>query len=206
MPVIARTYVGLTGWNGAPGVNVVHWEPHGTLGADAEDYTPTLVVAAILAMRTAYEAAVDYFSPGVTVHFPNDATLIDVATGDAVDSVVGNDYVQDLVAAGTNGQESRATQACLALKTARFINGRRLQGRLFLGPISSGALQSNGQMDTTFVSDVNTAFLPLTTGGTADIQLAVWHRPKPPNGAGDVAGAVTALVGAKPAILRTRRD
>lgn len=206
MAVVARTFVGLSGWNGGPGVNVVHWEPTGSLGSEIADYTPALVVQAILDLRTAYDAAVDYFAPGVTVSFPNNAALIDAATGQVVGDVQGNDFVQDLTANGTDGKESRATQATLALKTGTFIDGRRLQGRIFLGPLASGAFQSNGYLDLTFQSVVNAAFENLTTGGESDIQLAVWHRPKPPSGAGAVAGVSSALLQNVPAVLKSRRD
>ena len=204
--VIARTTVALSGWVGAPGVNVIHWVPRLTFPADVGDYTPAVASSFLAALRGVYNTLAPVTVNGWTASFAQETSLIEATTG-ALVGTVSPSSVPSAAGPGTaDGDASRATQANVSLRTADFINSRRVQGRIFYGPIGSGALATSGTLLAQLQSDIATQFGSLLSSGSSDGQLAVWHRPTPGQSNGRSC-VVTSVVGrALPASLRSRRD
>lgn len=205
MTNLARAVVALDGWIGGPGVNVLHF---------SEGFAPPFDEDSIQGtadeLHTAYSACADMLAPGVTITIPAAFPIFDVDTGEIVDVISVPEPVDVITSTGTSGSTSRAAQICVRLSTSKFINGRRLQGRFFFGPIGGGLLQSDGQVSPTMQNNFTDAFGGMTSGiGT---RLAVWHRPKgnphadppvPPTG-GDWADVISVKGSPTPGTLRSR--
>lgn len=199
----------ITGFVGAPGINTWHGEA-GLAAAwidEAQGWAD--------AVRAVYFACKAYLAPGVTVTFPGEATIHDEATGSLLSAspvVAPANVVSTATAA--EGQDSRATQSLVQLHTAVVRNGRRLQGRHFLGPASSFCFDSNGQTNQNAKNGIQAAY-----GGVVDIAgagLVVWGPPiYEKNSAGEPTdvlisagkkGSVTAVsVSSIPGTLRSRK-
>ena len=204
--VIARTFVGLSGWTGSPGVNVIHWSPRMTFPADVGDYTPALAAGFLADLRAAYLSVANRFVQGTRITFPADVALIESTTGTLVGAVTATTAPADIVSTGSPGKTSRSTQATLALLTSDYLSGRRIQGRIFLGPLGTDALNDSGLVNDDFASAVVPAFADVVEGGTSDGVLTVWHRPKAPSRAGKGCPVTALAIRRLPGVLRSRRD
>lgn len=195
MTDVARIPVELGGWFGAPGVNVIYATApaHGSFNASN--------LAGILqSIYDSYNDSLSYIAPGVTIDVPDICQVYDDNDGSLL-------YVQDsgetfpVLTGSGNGSESRASQALLQLHTQDIINNRIVQGRIFLGPLASGAVGTDGLITPTAVDDLLEAW-----SGTIDplsSRITVWHRPKNGTG-GQYCDAQTMTVRARPATLRGR--
>ena len=204
--VIARTFVGLSGWTGSPGVNVVHWTPALTFPADVGDYTPAIAAGFLADLRTAYAAVSNRFTQGVSITFPADVALVEATTGALVGTVVASSTPATITSTGSPGKVGRNTMATLALLTSTYTAGRRVQGRIFLGPLGTDALNDSGQVNDDFAAAVVPAFEDIISSGTSDGALTVWHRPKAPSTPGASCVATAVAIRRVPASLRSRRD
>lgn len=204
--VIARSFVNLRGWTGAPGVNVVHWVPRLSFPADVGDYTPAMAASFLAALRTAYQGLTGAFASGYYADFPAEVSLIEATTGQLVGAVVASSTPNAAGPGGGDGDVSRASQGIMSLQTSNYIAGRRIQGRLFLGPLGRQAFDSDGTLTTSLIGSANSAFGALLSGGSSDGQLVVWHRPKPGVSAGASCAVTAVAMREKPGVLRSRRD
>ena len=204
--VIARSFIGLSGWTGSPGVNVVHWSPASTFPAAVVDYTPAMAADFLASLRTAYATVANRFTQGVRVTFPADVALIEATTGELVGAVVASSTPSDIVSTGSPGKVGRNTMATLALLTSDYVSGRRVQGRIFLGPLGTDALNDSGLVNDDFASAVVPGFSDVISGGDSDGVLTVWHRPKPPSRAGKGCPVTALAIRRTPGSLRSRRD
>lgn len=192
-----RYRINLQGWSGAPGLNTVYVR-FAALPV-IEDYQ---AVAELL--KTAFDSLKTYYIAGVTINIDPQVDVIDDTTGTLQTSAV---ITPPATVTGTssNSQTSRAQMVLARLKTDAVVNGRRLQGRLFIGPIGGSGVDYNGTITSTLGNAVSSAFSGLldVAGG----RIVVWHRPTSP-GASDGTSGFVQSVGYKPvpAQLRSRRD
>lgn len=200
MTDIARVVINLSGFAGAPGVNVLHfsqgslssWNTAAITGV-AEDVTGILF------------ACKSFYAPGLEMQVRPEVDIIDVASGEIIDQFVPDDPFGPVFSDATDGAESRATQAIVRLRGDKWVNGRLIQGRMFMGPLAGSILDDDGNIPTNTRDDIQDAFVAITSGLGA--RLAIYSRPNPTlSKAGDYSDAVAVLVNQKPGVLRSRRD
>ena len=199
MTQFARTIVTLSGFDGAPGVNVFNWcaPAHGDITQEYVDSFNETLDEAFTALTTAFFASgvIWTIEPGVSVHEVDDGELVNAFTDG------GGPYT----ATGTGGPNlSRATQAGMRLLTADFRGGRRVQGRSFLGPLGAGQIANDGTLGGGAVTLITDAF-----EGVIDPiapRLIVWSRPGPNLAVGQYADVTQVRVAPTPFVLRGRRD
>lgn len=200
MTLVGRTIVRSDGYVGSPGYNILHWT--GGIGAGpestggVEEFHDTL--------ETAFLAVAGYLVTGVTFTIESDVAYFDDSDGVIIGSTLDPVDRDPGVGSGSGTQTSRATQIVCATRTAEYVNGRRLQGRFFLGPAAANGIGGDGQITTGAKDDIADNFAGLITGLGG--RLAVWHRPTndpPTNG---TYGDVTSLtVRGTPGTLRSRK-
>jgi hypothetical protein len=197
MPDIHRYRVALTGWNGAPGVNTLY------IRFEAIPFIEDVQGVADL-IRTSYESLKDYYAQGVQIQVEPEVQVIDSATGTLVS---GEAIVPGAaITAAATASLSRATMMLARLNTDKVIEGRRLRGRIYLGPVANSAMSSDGSISAAARTAISTAFNGLV-GAVGEGRLVVWHRPSG-EGASDGDYGEVQTVSAKPlpAVLRSRRD
>lgn len=201
MSILARMIVTSEGYNGAPGYNILHTS-QGTLAypLDKQEWANGFGVGLSNGFQDVQAYLVDEvtFSIGPTVQF------IESDTGELVDEVTAN--FSNPVITGTGSGMALDRSACVnvALRTNDFINGRRLIGRSFIGPISNNGFTSAGQIDSGVVATFSGMFDGLTSGLGA--RLCVWHRPTSPTAADGAYGdVVTVVARSVPGTLRSRK-
>lgn len=199
MTQFGRTIVELEGYDGAPGVNIYNWcaPAHADIDqVDVDNFNETLweSLNAVTAANWA-DGVVVTINPNVGIH--------EVDTGDLVGGFIDGGGPWTLTGTG-DGEESRATQLGLRWLTNDFRNGRRVQGRTYLGPIPSGVLDSTGNVS----AGIRTVVPPLFSGiyDGLSSRLIVWSRPTGTSPVGAYADVVACQVAPKPFVLRGRRD
>ena len=180
-------------WNGAGvvglAVNVLHFD-------GSNQSSPP--VAGIL---SAYQGLATALPSGVTVSVPNAGDIIDDTNGQLVGVWAGTGG--GTVAGSTAGARAAGVGACVSWQTGGIVNGRRLRGRTFLVPLTSGAWDTDGTFQTSALAQLVAFGAALRAAGP----LAVWHRPTTPGGTDGTSYGVTGhRVSDKTAVLRSRRD
>lgn len=199
MTILARVTVNLTGWSGAPGVNVLHFSQGSTTWSNEAIYS---MCDEIVGM---HETLKSWWVPGVQAQLRPEVDMIDSETGNITDQITPSPTFGAITSSGTGGQENRATQALFRFKGDRWKNGRRFAGRMFFGPLSSSVLGSDGLLTAGSIDDGQDAFTAMISGlGT---RLAIYSRPNSAtNTPGDWADVTSVQVAPTPAVLRSRRD
>lgn len=195
-----------TGWGGAPGLGT-HYFDIGTEGpAGSED------LAEDCSLRVhAYYAAFPALFPSTWKLVVNPVVdVINTDNGELVTSYVTAPGA-DVVGAQGGAFGPQVAMYCGNLITADVIDGHRVKGRTFLGPLAQGADADGTPIDAR-VDIFRTALLTLM-GGTLDHpSMTVWSRRRGvsvahPTGLGGTAHTVTAItVKDTFAILRSRRQ
>lgn len=200
MTNLARVFVGLTGWDGSPGVNVLHFS-QGTNPSWDQDTIQTMCDEVV----GIYESLRGSFAPGVVSLIRPEVDIIDVASGEIVDQIAASPAFGGITSTGTGGSVSRATQMLIRFKTDKWVGGRLIRGRMFLGPVTSQMIDAQGRIAAGYLTSVPDAFTACTSGiGT---RLAVYRRPNKATGVvGDWGDVVSVSVAPKPGVLRSRRD
>lgn len=182
----------LVSWSGGGvqglAANVLHF------AADTSVPDPAAVLAA-------YAGVAALFPTGVVITVPNGGDVIEDTTGELVDVWSGTGGGQ--TGGSSAGARASGVGACVTWLTGGIINGRRLRGRTFLVPLTSGAWDTDG----TFQGST----LGLLDDWADDMQasgpLAVWHRPTTTGGSdGNSYGVIGHRITDKTAILTSRRD
>jgi hypothetical protein len=161
-------------------------------GSGARDMAP---------IRTAFLGLAGILPTGLTITYPTAGDLVDEFTGTLLGA-----YSSASVAA-TNGSGAAASAAgvgaCVTWQTGQVVAGRRLRGRTFLVPLSSGAYDVDGTLTTTAKNTIQT----FADAMNAIPEFCVWHRPSG-KGASDGASRLVSGVTVKDkvAILTSRRD
>lgn len=200
MTLVGRSIVRITGFVGEPGYNILHWTagvgPGPSDSGGVEEFHDTL--------EASYSALAGYYNNQQTITIEDAVNYFDDSDGVIVGSTTdpGGNRVIDCTS--TDFFADRSLCATLRLRTETFINGRRLQGRIFLGPASFNLLGGDGQVGTGQVAAVEAAFAGAISGLGG--RLAVWHRPTPPSGTDGSYGDVTSLIcNTTPGTLRSRK-
>jgi hypothetical protein len=176
-----------TGFIGAPGYTT-HYFDGAALTIPAQ-------------MRVFFDAIKATLPPVVVVAPQNSGMIIEDSTGEAVG--IWSQAAAATVTGTGSGAYSAPSGAVVDWKTDDFVNGRHVQGRSFLVPLSGGAFQTDGTILGTQLTILQNAAAAYVAG--AGGLLLVWHRPV--DGAGGSSHAVTsALVPDKSCVLRSRRD
>ena len=194
---VYRYKVALNGWTGGPGLTLWHCRfATVPIISDVQGFADLI--------KSAYQVIAEYVVSGVTIKVQPDVEIFDDATGTLVDAAAITPPAT-ITGAATGKNMSRATMIVARLNTDGIHRGHRVHGRHFLGPIGSGALDQNGQIDSLVPPKIVTAYAGVTdlVGG----RLVVWSRPSS-HGAGDGTSSFVQSVGVMPVpgVLRSRRD
>lgn len=188
--------VELGGWFGAPGYNVLH------AAAPAHGSWSTELLAAFLQdVYDSYNGCMGFMASGVTVDVPDVVNIINSTTGTLIDVMDSGETYPVLTASGS-GAESRASQANLRLNTSDIRDGRIVRGRIFLGPLASTVIGTNGLLTTSAQEDIDDAW-----SGTTDPlggRLVVWSRPSSGASDGAISDVNNIRTQQRPATLRNR--
>jgi len=204
MPSILRVKAKWTGFSGAPGYSVFHLRDFGTGGPTETEPSATEAAAAATRVRAFFTAIGGLLPPVALVNLEPEVDLIDVATGNLIDSMPTGS------GAGTSGSGTASyvasAGAVVNWRTGAVRNGRRLRGRTFLVPLSTAAFSTGGGLTGTAASTLRTAANNLASN-TGSPDLCVYGRPSGPGAADGVIAMVTsANVPDFAAVLRSRRD
>lgn len=200
MAELARLIIDLDGWPGAPGVNVLHFSKGFPAGSwtqqDIDDLLTEIDSNVCLGFYT-------LLAPNVRIQLRNEVTIFESSNGQIQDVMAGtNAPVHRTSPAGTDGQTPRSTAALVRFAGDRYINGRRLNGRMFLGPLSSGIIADDGMINTTYQDAIADAFFASISG--VGVRLAVWRRPGQGLSNGEYADVASVSVRPQPSSLRSR--
>lgn len=194
---IMRVRAVITGVLGLPGVHTTYWTGASSspVTADATD-----VVARVRAFWDSFKANM---GPGVVIAPNNNVDVLDQATGALQGSLAGGS-VASVAATGATLLPFQ-TMMLLKLGTGVVVNGRRLQGRSFIGPLAAST-NTGGNVVAAANTALTTAAASFNSGATSSA-LVVWHRPSgsPPSG-GTTAVVTTYNTSTVFAVLRSRRD
>lgn len=152
-----------------------------------------------------YRSLNSFICGAVTWTVERDFDVIDVETGNIVDQIVLDSEQQSGVGANTGIDVTRAQQIYIRFQTARWENGKRLAGGVFIGPTGSTGIHADGGYAPATRETMRDAFAAITSG--VGPRLAVYHRP--PRGAssgGYYGDVVNVRPKDRPGILRSRRD
>lgn len=197
MTQFARTIIDLSGFEGSPGVNVLQWCAPGHLDIDlpdVENFHEILGDVFSAAGAGFYAAGVTAtVNPVVTIHEVDDGSLVGAFTSETGPYTI----------TGTGGgDQSRAVQAGIRFATRDIRNGRRVQGRTFMGPIATEQLDSGGQIR----SAVRDGLADAWSGAIDPLgpRLIVWSRPTASEPVGAYADVTSTTCAERPFILRGR--
>lgn len=181
---------------GAPGVITLY-----TLTSLPEDATSAQLCCDRL--KDALTAGNTLFHDEVSFASDSFVDTIDPATG----AITGSDSVTPwtVLGAGSSFIAPPALQLAVTWKTGDIVNGRRVAGRTFVGPLDYGTIQDDGTPTATALTKLEAFANAWTDNGTTDVYAAVWHRPV--GGSGGSDHEITAhSFKDKFAVLRSRRD
>lgn len=193
MADILRYRVTLKGLPGGDGVATFH-----SLGSDG--------LAFATDVRAFLEGAFGTGGPGhlptgVSLSYANLTESIDIASGDMTGQVA---FTAPATTVGANPERWAAPAgACVTWLTSGFANGRRVKGRTFLVPLSSVAFQSDGSIDETRRTAINSA---AATFAAAASNPCVYRRPVPGGGGGAAYAIDAGTCRDRVAILTSRRS
>lgn len=201
MAQIARTRVQIDYAGGGPGVTTCYWSK----GLSASAYDADLAGAFADDLETTLLAMQAAFPNWLTFTVLAQVDVLEASTGEIQDQLVATDGTRIVPGTNTNLDASRATQVCVNLLTSDFVNGRRLRGRHFWGPLAPNLIISDGSVFAAFREDIPDDYSGMISG--LGPRLAVWHRPTGPTASDGTYGDVTSVVAKRlPGILRSRRD
>lgn len=159
----------------------------------------------VAAIRSAFQIIQPNLPTGTTITVPGQGDSIETTTG-ALNGVWS--ALQPAAVVGPAGQTSAAgVGACVTWNTGGIVPGkkgpRKLRGRTFLVPLSTGVYDSDGTLLSSALTTINAyATAMLGTGG-----FGIWHRPTTPGGTnGNSYGVISYKVRDKVAFLSSRRD
>lgn len=200
MTELARVVITSTGYLGAPGYNIIHASQGTIVPMDRQDVADSICQD----LSDAYQDFQSYLVDEVQWAIGPTVQFIDVDSGALLDEITASFSNQVITGAGTGLALDRSACFNVAFRTNDFVNGRRLIGRSFVGPISNNGFTSSGQIDSGVVSTVSSAFDGLISGLGA--RLAVYHRPAPGQTTGGTYGdVVTVTCRSVPGTLRSRK-
>lgn len=193
----------ISGFVGAPGINTWH---------GSQDILPINASQAQQfadEVRVCYEAMKAYFVSGVTISFPGEVTVHDESTGElmTVHGITAPAGVSS-TGSGATSNTTRDMQYLARLNTNTTRDGKRLNGRHFIGPANTSGIDTAGQVTSALRGGIAAAY-----GGLLDLigpNLYVWGPPKRNEvgtiiSPGALARVVSVSVSAVPGTLRSRK-
>lgn len=195
---IFRVRTTLSGFTGGPGLMTQYFS---TAAAGFNEATAQLAVDRV---RDALQAGSGLFSTNQTWSVSGSVDVLDEASGQMTNSI----GVTARSGAGTAGGGIGPTPVGVAInwKTSEFKNGRRVQGRTFLVPVSGGSFEGDGTLSATALAEAAEFHAAMRDAGATDLVLVVWSRPNAAGAGGSRHGVTSASVADKAAVLRSRRD
>jgi len=152
------------------------------------------------AVRTFFSALVAELPTDVSISFPSEALLVDVASGELVGT---ESFAQPGSVTGTSTQAYAAPSgARVRWQTPDFVRGRRVTGATFIVPLRNGAYDLDGTLAAAFITTLGNA--ANTLRGAVGMQ--VYSRPQAGLSNGSIHGVTGSAVPDRVAILRSRRD
>jgi hypothetical protein len=183
-------------FGGSPGVITLY-----TQTAIAEDSSTAQLCCDRL--KNAIIAGADLFTTSTVFTSDTFVDKIDEATGAITDSTVITPWTQ--AGLQSNGELPPATMICATWNTGAIVNGRRVRGRTFLGPLDNSCLQNDGTLSSSSITHANALSSAWTDAGLTTTLSCVWHRPVGGTG-GSNHEIISATIRDKFAVLRSRRD
>lgn len=184
---------------GSPGVNVFHFSP----GTGGPDWTQGLVDDIAGLLYDMYDGARGLYQGGTSIDTPNDYTEFEYETGNAVGLWTSTGGSGNITVAGSDNQPFAAASIVTGLLTDRWLSGRRLAGRHFIGPVSPDAFDADGTLKSAFKTTATDMYSGMLVG--LGPRLAVWHRPSTPAASdGDYGDVVAIRPKMSPGYLRSR--
>ena len=121
--------------------------------------------------------------------------------------LTGSHPVSSASHTGGASQGYLATMAMIAVTwiTGAFVNGRRLTGRTFFGPVSTEYIDTDGSPGSGLLTAAGLTAADWYDPGATTTDTVVWHRPVAGAG-GQCYGIVSHSIKDKYAVLRSRRD
>lgn len=199
MTLLARTRVALAGWSGGPGVNTFVWSA-GTLG----NISPSAVDMAHSELAGLYNSLDGYMVSGLTWEIEPEVAVFESSTGkiEGVESQTDELYSGTATATGTS--LSRSEMVYTRFLTGEWVNGRRLCGGFWLGPIASTCFETDGTIAPNIIAEIEDQFVAITSG--VGPRLAVYHRPTTKGGSDGLYADVTMVAPRNtPGTLRSRK-
>lgn len=186
MAVLRKIPVVWSGIGALPGLSVFY-APFGTdAGAN---------------LNTFFIAIKALFPPGMTWTVPTSGDTITDSTGLITGAWTGGSG--GITTANGSGVYAAGTGAYVNWQTASIVGTRRLKGRTFLCPLTSGSYAASGTIVSTSQTTLQNAATTLAASGN----LLIWHRPTTPGGSNGSSGTVVgALVPTQVTSLRSRRS
>ena len=193
----------LTGFEGAPGVSVLHaTRSIGDVANEMQNFANMIAAA--------YSDAAPYLVAGVDVRVNPDVTLHDVTTGRMLDYFAITPPAA-VIGAGTDGAASRAIMALARHKTDVVT---QLGLRFRAEAVVLTALDTSGHL-TTACQNAIAGMWDGMQDIVGPVRLIVWHRyreagsggdPEYPGHNGEMGHVQSSTCWNKPAVLRSRRD
>lgn len=172
MADLARVKIEYTGWSGGPGLSQLHFSQGTTT------WTDEVVTGILDEVASGLQSVAALWAPEVVVTVSPEVPIFDSATGDIVDVIVSSEPPSPFQSTAATGAASRATQIVVGLKTGEWKNGRQVQGRFFLGPVTGATITNAGQIASASIDGIING-LEATISGVGP-RLTVWSRPKLP--------------------------
>lgn len=194
---IMRVRFNITATTGLPGLHTTYWKGASSspVSADALD-----VVARV---RAYWDAIKGLVAPGVIITCNVPVDVLDQTTGLLIGQL-GAGSPASVTGTGS-AIAPRATMMLLRYNTGVVVNGRRLQGRSFIGPVGVNT-NSSGSVAGASAGLLVSATSTLQTGPTSSL-IQVWHRPTAANPSGGLSADVISFsTNNEFAVLRSRRD
>jgi hypothetical protein len=201
MTNLARVKVSWEGWDGGPGVNVLHFSQ----GFTATGWDGSIVTSLLDEIGAAYAGLGDVMHTGVSCTIPDQAEIIDGGTGQLVDIIPRTSGQSEKVIGRATVAMPPNIMLLFRLKGDNFRNGRLTQGRIYIGPLATTAAQDDGNVKTSVAQGLPANWAALLSGPGP--RLAIYHRPtKTAPSSGDWTDVATVTVWHKFAQLSSRRD
>lgn len=184
---ITRVRVDLSGTVRGPSVSTFYF-------AGASVDTPGLGPAAVKAF---WEALKPMMISGTAIEYDGQVDFLDEATGALTGQASAAPWVVTGIASSTD-QAPPANQGVLILNTGQVVEGKRLQGRLFIpGPRAANSSTPNETIRSAYQAAANT----LVTNSAGFGGWVVWSRTY-----GVVRPVTSPIAWTQWGVLRSRRD
>jgi hypothetical protein len=170
-------------------------------GAGVSIFYSAFGTDATAALGTFFNAGKAKFNTGVTWAIPSSGDTIDENTGLITGAWTGGTAAS--ISGTSSGAYAAGTGYYINWLTGTIRNGRKFRGRTFMCPIIITSYATDGTIDNSFLTQMQTDATALAAAGV----LKVWGRPTTPGGSDGISQTVVAgQVPDKVTSLRTRRS